>query len=78
MTASKATAQQFLAQLLDENRRLDHGGRPRRTYKEALERFTHYMPTLKPRTQQRYRTSFPQPTGGIIRHCLEIPLAAGR
>jgi integrase/recombinase XerD len=60
-TASKATAQQFLGQLLDEHRRLDRGGHRRRTYKEALERFTHdYLPTLKPRTQERYRTSFRQ------------------
>ncbi len=60
-TTSKATAQQFLGQLLDEHRRLDRGGRPRRTYKEALYRFTHdYLPTLKPRTQERYRTSFRQ------------------
>lgn len=55
---SKATAQQFLAHLLDEHRRLDRGGRPRRTYKESLERFTHdYLPTLKPRTQEPHRTS---------------------
>jgi integrase/recombinase XerD len=60
-TTSKATAQQFLAGLLDEHRRLDRGGRPRRTYNEALERFTYdYLPTLKPRTQERYRTSFRQ------------------
>ena len=60
-TTSKATAQQFLADLLDEHRRLDRGGNPRRTYKEALERFTYdYLPTLKPRTQERYRTSFRQ------------------
>ena len=39
-TTSKATAQQFLAGLLDEHRRLDRGGNPRRTYKEALERFS--------------------------------------
>ena len=51
-TTSKATAQQFLAGLLDEHHRLDRGGRPRRTYKEALERFTYdYLPTLKPSTQ---------------------------
>jgi integrase/recombinase XerD len=55
-TTAKATAQQFLAQLLD-----DRGGNPRRTNKEALERFTYdYLPTLKPRTQERYRTSFRQ------------------
>jgi integrase/recombinase XerD len=60
-TTSKAIAQQFLAQLLDEYRRLDRGGNPRRTYKEALERFVYdYLPTLKPGTQTRYRTSFRQ------------------
>jgi integrase len=57
----QSTAQQYLAQLRAENQRLDRGGRPRRTYKEALERFfADYMPTLKPRTQERYRTSFRQ------------------
>ena len=68
-------AQQFLSQLLDEHHRLDRGGRPRRTYKEALERFTHdYLPTLKPRTQERYRTSFRQLTGGwIIRPVQKSP-----
>jgi hypothetical protein len=60
-TTSSAIAQQFLAQLLDQHRRLDRGGPPRRTYREALERFTYdYLPTLKPRTQERYRTSFRQ------------------
>ncbi|GGC45523.1 integrase [Siccirubricoccus deserti] len=60
-TSSKAVAQRVLARLLDEHRRLDHGGRPRRTYREALERFsTDYLPTLKPSTQSRYRTSFRQ------------------
>jgi integrase/recombinase XerD len=60
-TTSKATAQQFLAQLLDEHRRLDRDGRPRRSYREALERFSHdYLPTLKPSTQTRYRTTFRQ------------------
>jgi integrase/recombinase XerD len=43
------------------NGRLDRGGRPRRTYREALDRFTHdYLPTLKPTSQQRHRTSFRQ------------------
>jgi len=60
-TSSKAIAQQFLAQLLEEHRRLDRAGRPRHTYKETLVRFTQdYLPTLKPRTQGRYRTSFRQ------------------
>ena len=60
-TTSKATAQQFLAGLLDDHHRLDRGGRPRRNYNEALERFAHdYLPPLKPRTQERYRTGFRQ------------------
>jgi integrase len=60
-TTSRAIAQQYLATVLEEHRRLDRGGRPRRTYKEALERFAHdYLPSLKTRTQERYRTSFRQ------------------
>ena len=63
-TSSKAIAQQMLGQLLEEHRRLDRGGRPRRTYREALERFwAEYMPTLKPMSQRRYRTSFRQLAG---------------
>jgi integrase len=60
-TSSKARAQQFLAQVLEEHRRLDRGGRLRRNYKDTLERFIlEYLPSLKPRTQERYRTSFRQ------------------
>src|SRR6185437_6948902 len=60
-TSSKAIAQQFLAQVLEQHRRLDRGGRPRRNYKDALERFiVDYLPSLKPRTQERYRTSLRQ------------------
>src|SRR4051812_725473 len=63
-TPSKAVAQQMLARLLEEHRRLDRGGRPRRTYREALERFAvEYMPTLKPASQRRYRASFRQLAG---------------
>ena len=52
-TSSKAVAQQMLGRLLAEHRRLDRGGRPRRTYREALERFwAEYMPTLKPASQR--------------------------
>lgn len=68
-TSSKPVAQQFLAELLAENQRLDRGGRPRRTYQEALERFSQdYLPSLKVRTQERYRTTFRQlePTFGSI------------
>ncbi|TGD94957.1 tyrosine-type recombinase/integrase [Methylobacterium nonmethylotrophicum] len=58
-TTSKAVAQQYLAQVLEEHRRLDRGGRPRRSYKETLERFAfEFMPTLRPATQRRYRSSF--------------------
>lgn len=63
-TSSKAVARQVLARLLEEHRRLDRDGRPRRTYREALERFwAEYMPTLKPATQRRYRSSFRQLAG---------------
>jgi len=54
----------MLTRLLDEHRRLDRGGRPCRTYREALERFwAEYMRTLKPASQKRYRVSFRQPDG---------------
>lgn len=60
-TSSKPVAQQFLAHTLEEHRRLDRGGRPRRTYSEALDRFAfEFMASLKPSTQRRYRTSFRQ------------------
>ncbi len=63
-TSSKAAAQRVLARLLDEHRRLDRDGRPRRTYREALDRFwAEYLPTLKPATQRRYRVSFRQLAG---------------
>src|SRR5687768_2677699 len=65
-TASKPVAQQALARLLEEHRRLDRDGRPRRTYREALDRFwAEYMPTLKPATQRRYRVSFRQLAGTL-------------
>jgi integrase/recombinase XerD len=57
-TSSKAVAQKFLGELQAENERLDRGGRPRRTLKEAYARFlADYLPQLKPRTQDRYRTT---------------------
>lgn len=60
-TSSKAVAQQFLAQVLEEHRRLDRGGRPRHTYKEALARFyAEQLPNLKPATQSRYIASIRQ------------------
>ncbi len=60
-TASKATAQQFLAHAMEERRRLDRGGRQRRTFQESSERFVaEYFPTLKPSTQRRYRVSLKQ------------------
>ena len=55
------------ARLLNEHRRLNRGGRPRRAYREALDRLaSDYMPPLKLSTQDRYRTSFLQlaPTFG--------------
>jgi hypothetical protein len=60
-TSSKSIAQQYLARVLEEHRRLDRGGRPRHSYADALERFARdYLPSLKPRTQERYRTSLRQ------------------
>jgi len=45
--------------MLEEYRRLDRGGRPRRSYKEASERScAEYLPTSKPASQNRYRQSF--------------------
>ncbi len=60
-TSSKMVAQQYLAQVLEEYRRLDRGGRPRCSYQEALEQFCiEVMRTLKATTQRRYGTSFRQ------------------
>lgn len=60
-TSSKTVAQQYLAQVYEEHRRLDRGGRPRHSYQEALDRFcTEIMPTLKATTQRRYGSSFRQ------------------
>jgi hypothetical protein len=79
-TSSKAVAQRTLARLLDEHRRLDRDRRPRRTYREALERFSaEYTAALKPATQRRYRTSFRQLAaafGGL--HLDEIPIPCFR
>ena len=56
----------MLGRLFAEHRRLDRDGRPRRIYREAMERFwVEYMPTLKPATQRRYRTSFRQLAGSF-------------
>lgn len=60
-TRIKATAVQYLAEQLEEVGRITRGGQPRRTYREALERFSRdYLPTLKPKTQARYRISLKQ------------------
>ena len=57
-TSSKTIAQQYLAKLLEEHRRIGRGERSRHTYKEALARFyAEYLPGLKPKTQERYRGS---------------------
>lgn len=54
-TPSKAVAQQYLAQLVEEHRRLDRGGRPRHTFDEAVERFVgEHLPSLKPLAARRY------------------------
>ena len=58
-TASRSVAQQFLAKLLEEHRRLDRGGRRRRTFKEAPDRYAvEFISNLKPASEARYRTSF--------------------
>lgn len=65
-TSSKAVAQEMLGRLVEEHRRLDRGGKPRRTYREALDRFwAEYAPALKPTTQERYRGSFRQLAGAF-------------
>ena len=65
-TSSRAIAQQYLARVMEDHRRLDRGGRPRHSYADALERFMRdYLPSLKPRTQERYRTSFRQLNAGF-------------
>ena len=57
-TTSKMVAQQYLARLLEEHRRIGRGGRPRHSYSDALARFhVEYLPSLKPKTQERYRGS---------------------
>ena len=54
-TSSKAVAQQYIAQLVEEHRRLDRGGRPRHTFDEAVERFvSEHLPSLKPLAARRY------------------------
>ncbi len=60
-TSSKTVAQQYLAQLMEEKRKIARGGRERFSYQSALLRYSHdYLPTLKPSTQARYRGSFKQ------------------
>jgi hypothetical protein len=60
-TRIKETAVKYLGEQLEEVGRITRGGQPRRTYREALERFSRdYLPSLKPSTQARYRISLKQ------------------
>ena len=57
-TASKRVAREFEGELKDELSRLDRGGKPRRTFDEAVKRFVaDHFPNLKPKSQERYVTS---------------------
>jgi hypothetical protein len=55
-TTSKQEAMRFLARTLEECRKLDREGRARRTFDEVAYRFVQeHLPTLKPRSVERYR-----------------------
>jgi integrase/recombinase XerD len=57
-TTSKQEALRFLARTLEECRKLDREGRTRQTFDEVAYRFAQeHLPTLKPRSAERYRVS---------------------
>lgn len=57
-TTSRAVARDYERQLREEFGRVKRGGRPRISYRQAMERFVlEHLPTLKPETARRYRTS---------------------
>ena len=57
-TTSKQEALRFLARTLEECRKLDRDGRTRRTFEDAVHRFAQeHLPTLKPKSAERYRVS---------------------
>jgi len=57
-TTSKAKASRFLGDLQEEHGRLARGGRPKRSFDEAMARFINeYMPGLKPSSAYRYMGS---------------------
>src|SRR5919109_859459 len=57
-TTSKQEALRFLARKLEDCRALDRDGRTRRTFEEAACRFAvEHLPTLKPKSAERYRVS---------------------
>lgn len=57
-TAVEAVARKRLAALIDEHDRLTWGGKPRRTFDDlALSFIERHLPTIKPRSAQRYGVS---------------------
>lgn len=57
-TASRTAALAYEHELREEAGRIQRGGRPRATYRIAMERFLlEYLPTLKPLAATRYRSS---------------------
>lgn len=57
-TTSQSTALKYERELREQYATIARGGQPRRSYREAMERFIlEHLPTLKPETQRRYRSS---------------------
>lgn len=57
-THSRATALKYERELREQYATMARGGQPRRSYREAMQRFLlEHLPTLKPETQRRYRSS---------------------
>lgn len=57
-TTSRTVALRYERELRKQYATIARGGQPRRTYREAMERFIlEHLPTLKPETQRRYRSS---------------------
>lgn len=57
-TAVRAEALEFERQIRAEAKRVSRGGRPRHTFRQAMERFVEeHLPTMKPSAAKRYVTS---------------------
>ena len=57
-TGNRRRAESFEREMREEFAKLDRGGKPRRSYEEAIERFVgEHLPSLKPLAQRRYITS---------------------